>query len=277
MNESVACERPIGVFDSGIGGLTVLRELRRRLPREDFVYLGDSARVPYGTKGEKTVRHFALEALACLNDREVKAVVVACNTATALAIDLLEARSPVPVFGVIEPGVRAALARKGSRVGVIGTTATVGSDRYAQRLRALDPAVEVLSRPCPLFVPLAEEGWVEDPITESVAQRYLEEFLEWGAETMILGCTHYPLLKGIIGRVMGSGVGLVDSAEVLADAVACLLEERCETSSREREGRVEVLVTDVPQRFARLSEIFLSLRLDDVEVVDLEAFSSSLP
>lgn len=267
--------RAIGVFDSGIGGLTVLKELRRRLPGESFVYLGDTARVPYGTKGEATVRHFALEALACLSERDVKAVVVACNSATALAIEVLDAASAVPVFGVIEPGVRAALQRSQGRVGVIGTTATVGSDRYPQRLRELRDGVEVRSVACPLFVPLAEEGWVDDAITRAVAERYLEPLRSWGADTLILGCTHYPILKGAIGAVMGEGCTLVDSAEVLAEAVAEALAARDELSPRTDGGTLRVLVTDVPQRFAELSETFLSLRLDEVEVVDLEAYGIS--
>lgn len=267
-------QRPIGVFDSGIGGLTVLRELRRQLPGENFVYLGDTARVPYGTKGAATVRHFAGEALACLNEREVKAVVVACNTATALAIDLLHEASTVPVFGVIEPGVRAALTKSRGRVGVIGTTATVASDRYAERLRELEPKVEVQSVACPLFVPLAEEGWVDGEITRAVAERYLAGLREWGADTLILGCTHYPILKSAIGAVMGKECQLVDSAEVLSAAVASALDERGELTARESGGALHVLVTDVPQRFAQLSETFLSLRLEDVEVVDLEVYGN---
>ena len=191
--------RPIGVFDSGIGGLTVLRALRERLPQENFVYLGDTARVPYGTKGPKTVQHFAAEATVCLLQRDVKAVVLACNTASAVALDAVRAVSTVPVFGVIEPGVEAALERTKGSVGVIGTLATVGSDRYGELLREARPDLEVHSRACPLFVPLAEEGWVDDPVTRTVAERYLRDLREARVDTLILGCTHYPILKPAIG------------------------------------------------------------------------------
>lgn len=263
--------RPIGVFDSGIGGLTVLRALRERLPDESFVYLGDTARVPYGTKGARTVQHFAAEATLCLLERDVKAVVIACNTASAVAMHAVRAVSTVPVFGVIEPGVEAALNRTRGKVGVIGTLATVGSDRYGQLLRAERSDLEVISRACPLFVPLAEEGWVDDPITKTVAERYLSDLREAAVDTLILGCTHYPILKPAIGEVMGDDVHLVDSALVLSAAVAAELDARGELRGDHEPGTLSVLVSDVPQRFSELSERFLSLVLEEVEVVDLEA------
>ena len=261
--------RPIGVFDSGIGGLTVLRALRERLPGESFVYLGDTARVPYGTKGEDTVIRFATEATLLLAARGVKAVVVACNTASAVAIGRLRTVTDLPVYGVIEPGVEAALAATAGRVGVIGTLATIGSDRYGELLRAERPSIVVEGKACPLFVPLAEEGWVDGPVTEAVAETYLAEMREAGVDTLILGCTHYPILKEAIGKVMGDGVRLVDSALVLAESVALDLAARDAGSGEER-GSLELLVSDVPQRFAELSERFLAHPVGEVELVDLE-------
>jgi len=266
----VSDPRPIGVFDSGIGGLTVLRALRERLPHESTVYLGDTARVPYGTKGAATVIHFAAQALDHLIHRGVKAVVIACNTASAVAIEDLTRRTHLPVMGVIEPGVEAALAVTRGRVGVIGTLATVGSDRYGQLLRAARPGIEVIGQPCPLFVPLAEEGWTDHPITRSVAEEYLHGLRESGVDTLILGCTHYPLLKPAIGEVMGPGTTLVDSAVVLAESMAEHLATTGAHAPDDNEPTLEMLVTDVPQRFGELSERFLAHTVGNVEHIDLE-------
>lgn len=264
-------ERPIGVFDSGIGGLTVLHALRQRLPHEHFVYLGDTARVPYGTKGADTVRHFSRQAAALLDGRGVKAIVVACNTASALALDALRDEGR-PVYGVIEPGVQAALAATRGRVGIIGTLATIGSDRYQELLRAGREGIELHSAACPLLVPLAEEGWTDGPIATAVAERYLAPLRAKQVDTLILGCTHYPVLKAVLGEVMGEGVQLVDSAEVLAAHVADDLAARGIGRDRGQPGRLELLVSDVPQRFAELSQRFLQEpQLPHVERVDLEA------
>ena len=262
--------RPIGVFDSGIGGLTVLRALRERLPRESTVYLGDTARVPYGTKGAATVTHFSTEALVHLAHRGVKAVVIACNTASAVAIEHLRTVTDLPVMGVIEPGVEAALAVTRGKVGVIGTLATVNSDRYGQLLRAARPDIEVIGRPCPLFVPLAEEGWTDHPVTRAVAAEYLDDLREQGVDTLILGCTHYPLLKNAIGAVMGPGVDLVDSAVVLAESMAQHLAATDSQAPEGHEPTLTMLVSDVPQRFGELSERFLAHPVGGVELVDLE-------
>jgi glutamate racemase len=267
----VSDDRPIGVFDSGIGGLTVLRALLQRLPNEDYIYLGDTARVPYGTKGVATVQRFAREATTYLLALGVKRIVVACNTASALAMEAMRELSSVPVEGVIEPGVDAALRATRGKVGVIGTLATVGSDRYQQGLLAQRPDLEVLSKPCPLFVPLAEEGWVDGSIPEEVAETYLAELREAGVDTVILGCTHYPILKGVIGKVMGEGVSLVDSALVLADAVADDLASTQALSSSSQTGSLRLLVSDVPQRFGQLSRRFLAYEVSDAELVDIEA------
>jgi glutamate racemase len=208
----------IGVFDSGVGGLTVVSALRRRLPGESILYLGDTARLPYGSKSPETVTRYTRRNIEFLTERGVKAVVIACNTASALALPHLEPH--VPTWGVIEPGARKAAALSRGRVGVIATEATVRSDAYPRALRALRPDLEILSQACPLFVPLVEEGWHDDPVTEQVAERYLRPLLEAGIDTLVLGCTHYPLLKPVLQRVTGPEVTLVDSAEVVAEMVA---------------------------------------------------------
>ena len=263
--------RPIGVFDSGIGGLTVLRALLHRLPHENYVYLGDTARVPYGTKGAATINHFSIEAMRELLSREVKSIVVACNTASALALATLQRESPVPVHGVIEPGVEAALRVTSGHVGVIGTLATIGSGRYEEGLRAGRAELDVLNKACPLFVPLAEEGWVDGDVPRLIAEHYLAELREAGVDSLILGCTHYPILKEIIGQVMGDGVHLVDSAVVLAEAVAQDLGSTGSGNEADSEGSLKLLVSDVPQRFGQLSQRFLGRELPDVELVDLES------
>jgi glutamate racemase len=214
----------IGVFDSGVGGLTVVAALRRRLPRESILYLGDTARLPYGSKSPATVTRYTRRNVDFLAQHGVKAVVVACNTASALALP--ELALPVPVWGVIEPGAERAAAASGGRVGVIATEATVRSDAYPRALRRLRPELVISSRACPLFVPLVEEGWHDDPITEQVASRYLAPLLAGGIDTLVLGCTHYPLLAPVLAKVAGPAVRLVDSAESVAEAVAAGLAER---------------------------------------------------
>jgi len=208
----------IGVFDSGVGGLTVVAALAQRLPDESIVYLGDTARLPYGSKSAATVTQYTRNNLRFLLQRGVKAVVVACNTASALALPNLEPE--VPTWGVVEPGARRAAAVSSRHVGVIGTESTVRSDAYASALARLAPHLRVTSRACPLFVPLVEEGWHDDPVTEQVARRYLAPLLAAGIDTLVLGCTHYPLLRPLLARVAGQGVDLVDSAESVAEEVA---------------------------------------------------------
>ncbi|HZF07201.1 MAG TPA: glutamate racemase [Thermoanaerobaculia bacterium] len=210
----------IGVFDSGIGGLTVVSALRRRLPAESILYLGDTARLPYGSKSPETVIRYTRRNIEFLVERGVKAVVIACNTASALALDHLHLQAGLPLWGVIEPGARAAAAVSRGRVGVIATEATVRSDAYPQALRRLRPELAVVSRACPLLVPLVEEGWHDDEITARVAERYLAPLLAADIDTLVLGCTHYPLLKPVLSRIVGPGVTLVDSAEVVAEVVA---------------------------------------------------------
>jgi len=238
---------PIGVFDSGVGGLTVVRALTRRLPREPLLYLGDTARLPYGTKSPETVARYTARNVAFLVERGVKAIVVACNSASATALDTLAA--PVPIWGVIQPGAKAALSRsRNRRIGVIATEATILSDAYRRTLLSMDPGVEVFSRACPLFVPLVEEGWEDGSVTREIARRYLEPLREEGVDTLILGCTHYPLLTPTLRAVMGDDVTLVDSASAVAESVA---EGLAELQHRDEDGppRHHVLVTDSSPSF----------------------------
>lgn len=219
--------RPIGVFDSGVGGLTVVREIFRQLPQESVLYLGDTARVPYGPRGEETVTRFALELVTFLLARDVKALVVACNTISACALEAIQATSPVPVVDVIAPTVEAALAASRRQViGVIGTVATISSGVYHRAVQAERPEAELMAQPCPLFVPIAEEGLGDHAVATLMADEYLGRFRGSALDVLILGCTHYPLLKGTLSRVLGPGVSLIDSAEPTVQVLARLLRER---------------------------------------------------
>lgn len=258
--------RPIGVFDSGVGGLTVAAALARTLPGESILYLGDTARLPYGTKSEQTVARYTRTNVDFLVGRGVKAVVVACNTASALALPRLAAN--LPVWGVIEPGARRAARLSAGRVGVIATESTVRSDAYPRALRTERAGLEVRSQACPLLVPLVEEGWLDDPVTEAVLERYLAPLLADGIDTLVLGCTHYPLLVPALRRVVGEGIALVDSAEAVAAEVASDL-ERLGLRSDHREGADHVCVTDAAERFTRLAREILH-RPVRLELVDLQ-------
>ena len=260
--------RPIGIFDSGVGGLTVLKALRERMPGEHFIYLGDTARLPYGTKTSDTVRRYALHAASHLNGQRVKLLVVACNTASSFALDEVAAASPVPVIGVVQPGVRTALVTGANRVGVIGTEGTIRSAAYQTALASLGPAVKVRALPCPLFVPLAEEGWGDHPVTDQIARHYLTPLLEWGAQTMILGCTHYPLLRPSLHRVAGPDVRLVDSASAVAEAVVSDHAELIDTSHG-IQGEVHIQLTDASERFLRIATAILGREPQHLEVVDI--------
>ena len=262
--------RPIGVFDSGVGGLTVLRALRRALPAADFIYLGDTARLPYGTKSPDTVRRYALQAAEALRGRSVGALVVACNTASGVALDALAARWPdIPVVGVVEPGAAAACrVSPGGDIAVIGTESTIRGGAYQSAIHRLRPDARVRARSCSVFVALAEEGWFDTPAAEAVARAYLGEWLDGPAppDTLVLGCTHFPVLAGLLGRVAGSGLRLVDSASTTARVLAERLEERVSGF-----GRVQYLATDGPERFAAVGSRFLGVAIatEDVEIVDL--------
>ena len=254
--------RPIGIFDSGVGGLTVARAVFEMLPNEPILYVGDNGRFPYGPRPLEEIRTFALEIAGYLTERDVKMLVVACNTASSVALPALAARWPVPIVGVIEPGARAAAERtRNGRVGVIGTDATIASGAYTGALRALRPGLEIYTRPCPLLVPLAEEGWVEGPIPHGIVETYLATLRHSGIDTLVLGCTHYPLLKPLIAEVMGEGVVLVDSAEETAREVAAQLGAQG-LARRDGPGSASFFVTDVPDRFIRIGRRFLGTRIE---------------
>lgn len=260
--------RPIGVFDSGVGGLTVLGALRSRFPTEHYVYLGDTARLPYGTKSAATVQRYAVNAAAHLAHRGIKLLIVACNTASSYALDVLVEHSPVPVVGVVDPGARAAVATGAHRIAVIGTEGTVRSNAYQRALADLEPTVNVEAVACPLFVPLAEEGWGDHPVTDEVAARYLAPLIEWGVETVILGCTHYPLLRPSLQRVVGADVRLVDSATSVADTVAT--DHAGLLAQPGARGTIRLELTDASDRFRRITRAILGADPEDLEVVDID-------
>jgi len=265
--------RPIGVFDSGVGGLTVVRALRAALPGEDIVYLGDTARVPYGSKSPRTVERYSLACQRFLLDRGVKLVMIACNTASANALDALRAASPVPVIGAVEPGATAALAAtRSGDIGVIGTLATVRSGAYERAIAARRPDVRVTAQACPLLVPLAEEGWTDDEIAVAVARRYLGQMLarDQAIDTLVLGCTHYPLLRGVLtataAEVAGRSVTVVDSATAMAEAARQILSPP--PNGRAAPGRLELHATDT-SRLDELAARFLGEAPTGFELVDL--------
>jgi glutamate racemase len=262
--------RPIGVFDSGIGGLTVAKALLDLLPNEQILYLGDTARVPYGGKSAETVQRYSLELADMLLRENAKAIVVACNTVSSVAIPRLRKHVDVPVIGVIEPGAGAAVAATHNRhVGVIGTRATIRSGAYERALCALDGDLRVTSRACPLLVPLIEEGMLDDAVTDQVIARYLEPMLGDGIDTLVLGCTHYPLLAPAIARSLGKSVCLVDSAVNCARAVQELLDRQSLRAPDGNHGRLEVSLTDAPDTFLRVAREALQLDIRDVQIREL--------
>lgn len=264
-------ELPIGIFDSGVGGLTVVRQIRRALPHEDLVYLGDTARVPYGTKSPSTVVRFACEDTQFLLQQNVKAIVVACNTASAWALPTLEKRFDVPVFGVIIPGACAAIEKtKNERIGVIGTSATVRSQAYSKAILARCDTANVFMKACPLLVPLVEEGWMKHDVTTRVLKEYLKPLLKERIDTLVLGCTHYPLLKPALREVLGDRVSLVDSA----DSCARYVKERLEAlklirTNTRRTGTIQPFVTDEVERFDELAGRFLGQKTEPAWKIDL--------
>ncbi len=260
--------RPIGVFDSGIGGLTVVRSLLHRLPYENIVYFGDTARVPYGSKSPQVIRDYTAQDTDVLLEHDVKMIVIACNTVSAVALDVVQKRAKVPVVGVIIPGAEAAVnATRKKRVGVIGTIGTIASNAYPNAIRQIDPAIQVYSHPCPLFVPLVEEGWIEHKATEIIAKEYIFPLTQQKVDTLILGCTHYPLLKEVIGKVFHHQVSLIDSGEATAHAVAELLEERDMKNTSTMKPHLKFLVSDIPYKFTEIGERFLGQKLGKVQRV----------
>jgi len=261
---------PIGVFDSGIGGLTVVRELMRQLPNESIIYFGDTARVPYGPKSPDTVLRYSREIIEFLRGEGVKAVVVACNTATAHALPALREENDLPIVGVIEPGSRAAArATNTQKVGVIGTHGTIRSGAYERAIASVSPDARITALACPLFVPLVEEGWLDTEATRLIADEYLSPFREAGVDTLVLGCTHYPLLKPVIGSVVGREVRLIDSAEETAAETAAALENAGLAHEATDSARYRFIASDAPEQFLRVGGRFLGSSIDRVETVTL--------
>lgn len=265
-------DAPIGVFDSGVGGLTVLRAIVRRLPNESLIYLGDTARIPYGVRSATTIERYALECARFVQSKGVKAIVIACNTASALAADYLRSKCSVPVVGVIRPGSRRAIEQtRTGHIGVIATEATIASGAYERAMLAIRSGLEVTSRACPLFVPLAEEGWLNHPVTFQVAEEYLAELRQSRVDTLVLGCTHYPILRPVIERTLGDQISYVDSGEAVAERLAQMLEEQglaCDSGGTRTE---EFYVTDSAARFRRVAQLFLGRPLETVDTVELGA------
>jgi glutamate racemase len=254
--------RPIGIFDSGVGGLTVVDQIWKILPNEYLIYFGDTARVPYGTKSKETVTKFSVENVEFLMKHDVKLVLVACNTASSLSLDFLKKCFRVPMIGVIEPGAReAASATRSGRIGVIGTRATISSGAYEGVIKKLSRNSNVYAQSCPLFVPLAEEGWLNKPVAREIADIYLKPLKEKRVDTLILGCTHYPLLKGIIKKVMGPKVTLVDSAKEVAKEARDILDANGTLNRSKSKGKSRFFVSDEPARFVGVGEYFLKKRI----------------
>jgi glutamate racemase len=265
---------PLGVFDSGLGGLTVVRALRTRLPSESIIYLGDTARVPYGTRSPQTVVRYALGCARVLIDRGVKAIVVACNTVSAVALEMMRVELDLPVLGVIEPGAAAAAAAaRGGVIGVLGTAGTIASGAYPRAVAAVDTRPEVVGQPAPLLVPLVEEGWILGDVPRLAVRRYLEPLIARRAAVVVLGCTHYPLLADTIqieaDTLHGGPVHIVDSAHATADAVAQFLEARGLDARAAGQGNLELLVTDLPNSFRDVAARFLGGQLPIVKQIDL--------
>lgn len=268
--------RPVGVFDSGVGGLTVAREIMRQLPNERIVYFGDTARVPYGNKSRETIIKFSRQIVRFLQTQQVKAIVVACNSASAYALEVLEKEVDVPIIGVIKSGARAAInATKNGKIGVIATEATIGSGIYNRYIKANDSNSIVLGKACPLFVPLVEEGLWEDPVTDEIAKRYLAELIDVGIDTLILGCTHYPLIRSTVGRIMGPDVALVNPAYETAHELKGLL-KNMGLESEHRPGLGTELyrffVSDAADKFQKFANSILTYGILSAKVINIEEY-----
>ncbi|MBI3399044.1 MAG: glutamate racemase [Deltaproteobacteria bacterium] len=264
-------KRAIGIFDSGIGGLTVLKEILNAMPGEDTIYLGDTARVPYGTKSAETVMRYSFENAKFLLKFDIKLLVVACNTASAYCLPQLKKELPIPVVGVIEPGAKKAVeVTKAKRIGVIGTEGTIRSGAYFDAIKAIDLSIAVFTQPCPLFVPLVEEGWINNQIVRLTAQTYLQDIKGHWIDALILGYTHYPLLKGVISDIMGENVMLIDSGrETAAEVARCLMDRNILKTISSGQSSHQFFVTDSPERFKQVGSRFMGASFNTVELVNL--------
>lgn len=261
-------QRPIGIFDSGIGGLTVFEKIKKQLPNEDLIYLGDTARVPYGSKSKEVICRFSLHNVLFLLEKKVKAIVVACNTASALALDFLRVYFQIPIIGVIEPGAKAAAQKsQNGQIGVIGTQATIRSQAYPQKLKNLDGNIKVFDQACPLFVGLVEQNWLDGPLVIPIIQKYLAPLIQNKIDTLVLGCTHYPLLAPAIGKVLGDQVAIIDSAYQVALYLQEVLTQNKLQSASQNNGQASFYSTDEPARMKELGSQFLGYELDKVHKV----------
>jgi glutamate racemase len=268
-------QKPIGVFDSGIGGLTVVKRLASTLPNENIIYFGDTARVPYGSKSNSTVIEYSIQNTKFLLQKNIKALVVACNTASSIAIPDLKKMFNIPIIGMIEPGSRMALSKThNKKIGVIGTRATISNLAYSKEIKKMNNKAEVFEKPCPLFVPLAEEGWIKHRATYEIAEEYLKELREEEIDTLVLGCTHYPILTEVIQKVIGSKVSLIDSGVASSELIKMELEKFNLLSDSGTTGGQEYYVSDIPAKFKEVAELFLGREIEHVHKVDLEVLIS---
>lgn len=262
---------PIGVFDSGIGGLTVVKRINSFLPNENIVYFGDTARVPYGTKSNETVTEYALQDANFLVKKNVKLIVVACNTVSSVAMDVLRKKYDIPVIGMIKPGALSAVeATRNGKIGVIGTNATINNKAYSTELKKLDKKLTVIEKACPLFVPLAEEGWIDHKATKLIAEEYLAELRGKGVDTLILGCTHYPILADVIRNVMGKDITLIDSGTAASTIVETHLHGKGLRNVSNLLGFDDFYVSDLPGKFREIAERFLGKRVENISKVDID-------
>ena len=275
-NNSLSRSAPIGVFDSGVGGLTVVREIMRQIPNEKIIYFGDTARVPYGSKSKETVTRFSKQIVRFLNTFQVKTIVVACNTASAFALDELEQELDIPIIGVLKPGAKtAAEVTKNGRIGVIATEATIGSQMYSKYIKELNKQVTIYGKACPLFVPLVEEGLWQDPVTDEIAKRYLTELIDIDIDTLILGCTHYPLIRSTLGRIIGENVTLVNPAYETARELKELLNARDilnEEAPRLGENQYQFYVSDGAEKFKRFANSIIKYGILSAKTINIEQY-----
>lgn len=265
--------RPIGVFDSGLGGLTVLKEINKRLPNEDTIYFGDTARVPYGNRSKETIVKYTFQAINFLATQDVKAIVIACNTATARALEEAKSKYDIPIIGVVKAGAKsAALYTRNKKVGVIGTSATINSKAYNKAINAIDEEIEVVGKACPLFVPLVEEGWAHKEISYTAAHMYLDELVEEGVDSIVLGCTHYPILKRTIGETVGEEIKLINPAKETALDLREILDKCSMLNSQEVEGSCKYFVSDINEQFSNVAGKFLKRKIDNLEKVEIQRY-----
>lgn len=265
--------RPIGVFDSGLGGLTVLKEINKHLPNEDTIYFGDTARVPYGQRSKETIMKYTFQAINFLSTKDVKAIVIACNTATARALSEAKEKYDIPIMGVIEAGAKSAVEyTRNNTVGVIGTAATISSNAYNKAIARMNSDVNVIGKACPLFVPLVEEGWANKEISSMAAHMYLDELVEQGIDSLVLGCTHYPILKRTIGEAVGMDIKLINPAKETALSLRNVLEENDMLNGKDEPGTCKYFVSDINEQFSKVAGEFLKRDITDIEKVEIQRY-----